>query len=253
MYTIFVINNTMAAFLLQHRAAFLSCAVGTIDVGLEAWDTGLFDAIDKANRVRPGDFLSRLSRAGVDVHPAFELDNAPAEALCYISIKGHPTPEVAVTRALVEMSRFVYAEPKHQVDIIDGAESLRTILEKRVFIGGDLRRFVVQVNDCMATPMTEDPSWQFSANGEVFLVNEPLRLVRVVGSTSSAVDMGMLYNFALAIRRSDNTKHLCLARPGENPCYISSRVVRIVTDPNREEISIYHTNNSAIGLLPIVE
>ena len=235
MYTIFVINNTMAAFLLQHRAAFLSCAVGTIDVGLEAWNTGLFDAIDKANRVRPGDFLSRLSRAGVDVHPAFELDNAPAEALCYISIKGHPTPEVAVTRALVEMSRFVYAEPKHQVDIIDGAE------------------FVVQVNDCMATPMTEDPSWQFSANGEVFLVNEPLRLVRVVGSTSSAVDMGMLYNFALAIRRSDNTKHLCLARPGENPCYISSRVVRIVTDPNREEISIYHTNNSAIGLLPIVE
>ena len=122
----------------------------------------------------------------------------------------------------------MYAEPKHQVDIIDGAESLRTILEKRVFIGGDLRRFVVQVN-------------------------EPLRLVRVVGSTSSAVDMGMLYNFALAIRRSDNTKHLCLARPGENPCYISSRVVRIVTDPNREEISIYHTNNSAIGLLPIVE
>ena len=95
------------------------------------------------------------------------------------------------------MSRFVYAEPKHQVDIIDGAESLRTILEKRVFIGGDLRRFVVQVNDCMATPMAEDPSWQFSANGEVFLVNEPLRLVRVVGSTSSAVDMGMLYNFAL--------------------------------------------------------
>mgnify|MGYP000062438279 FL=1 len=189
----------------------------------------------------------------MDVHPAFELDNAPAEALCYISIKGQPTPEVAVTRALVEMSRFVYAEPKHQVDIIDGAESLRTILEKRVFIGGDLRRFVVQVNDCMATPMTEDPSWQFSANGEVFLVNEPLRLVRVVGSTSSAVDMGMLYNFALAIRRSDNTKHLCLARPGENPCYISSRVVRIVTDPNREEISIYHTNNSAIGLLPIVE
>ena len=218
----------MAAFLLQHRAAFLSCAVGTIDVGLEAWNTGLFDAIDKANRVRPGDFLSRLSRAGVDVYPAFELDNAPAEALCYISIKGQPTPEVAVTRALVEMSRFVYAEPKHQVDIIDGAESLRTILEKRVFIGGDLRRFVVQVN-------------------------EPLRLVRVVGSTSSAVDMGMLYNFALAIRRSDNTKHLCLARPGENPCYISSRVVRIVTDPNREEISIYHTNNSAIGLLPIVE
>lgn len=145
----------MAAFLLQHRAAFLSCAVGTIDVGLEAWDTGLFDAIDKANRVRPGDFLSRLSRAGVD--------------------------------------------------------------------------------------------------GEVFLVNEPLRLVRVVGSTSRAVDMGMLYNFALAIRRSDNTKHLCLARPGENPCYISSRVVRIATDPNREEISIYHTNNSAIGLLPIVE
>ena len=230
-----IINNTMAAFLLQHRAAFLSCAVGTIDVGLEAWDTGLFDAIDKANRVRPGDFLSRLSRAGVDVHPAFELDNAPAEALCYISIKGQPTPEVAVTRALVEMSRFVYAEPKHQVDI------------------SDLRRFVVQVNDCMATPMAEDPSWQFSANGEVFLVNEPLRLVRVVGSTSSAVDMGMLYNFALAIRRSDNTKHLCLARPGENPCYISSRVVRIATDPNREEISIYHTNNSAIGLLPIVE
>ena len=176
-----------------------------------------------------------MRRAGVDVHPAFELDNAPAEALCYISIKGQPTPEVAVTRALVEMSRFVYAEPKHQVDIIDGAESLRTILEKRVFIGGDLRRFVVQVNDCMATPMAEDPSWQFSANGEVFLVNEPLRLVRVVGSTSSAVDMGMLYNFALAIRRSDNTKHLCLARPGENPCYISSRVVRIVTDPNREK------------------
>lgn len=253
MNTIFFINHTTAAFLLQQRAAFLYNAVGSIDVGLEAWHTGLFDAIDKADRVRPGDFISRLSRVGVDVHPAFELDNAPAEALCYISIKGHPTPEVAVTRALLEMSKFVFSEPKHQVDLIDGAEVLRAILQNRVFIGGDLRRFVVQVDDCMATPMKEDPSWKFSANGEVFIVNEPLRRVRAVRTNARGVDLGAVYNVALAIRRSDNTKHLCLAHPGEHPCYISSRVVRIETDPDREEVSIYHTNNSTIGLLPVVE